>query len=283
MFALAYSFASVASCMSKIGIIVGSFVAGVVTGCVTLHLLTPDQGHAGERASGQEVIAGGRSLRSVNSAISTEGVSRLQSQIVQLDGVSEMQQGEEPAEFVVIPSKLLESFAGGSASASVHSNLFSNDSDVELLLNISDQEKSQLQNGWRVMQRTLKRVELEHVEIGETQDGSVTIAIPSLTDQIADAGNEFKSEVGAVLGENRAKAFSAIKQLDSAFKNEEPTTYTIKMESTGDGFWRYHIKQQGGQGNNAWVGSKVPQRLRHLTEAANIVGELEVQADEPED
>lgn len=286
MFALSGGLTSVTSCMSKIGVVIGSFIVGAISGGLVVHFSTSNRITAGEKSVAGEShqrVEGRRNEGGQNKAETQNSFSRLQSQIVQLEGVQEMQGEDEAKEFVVIPSALLKSFAGNAGSADIHASLFADDADVEKLLNISDQEKAQLQNNWRAMQRKLKKVELANAEIGETADGSVTITLPSMTDQMLEIGDEFKSSIGGVLGENRGKAFSAIKQLDSAFVNEEPTSYSVKMESTGDGFWRYHIKQQGGQGNKAWVGSKVPHRLRHLTEAANIVGELEVKEDDPED
>ena len=84
----------------------------------------------------------------------------------------------------------------------------------------------------------------------------------------------------SILGENRGLAFSAIKQLDSAFSVAEgDTTYLVKMESIGDGFWRYHMKQQAASGNRAWLGQQIPTHLRHLTEVADIDSKLETPAE----
>ncbi|MFD2160097.1 hypothetical protein ACFSW8_14425 [Rubritalea tangerina] len=216
-------------------------------------------------------------------ASDSDAMTKLQAEIVQLEGVQQMQNEDEDVSFVVVPSKLLQEYASRMERAQVGGDLFSNDRKVEEILNISDQEKMQLQRGWREMQRRMKKAQLAKVEVSDGEDGSVQIAVPELSEQISEIGRQYQAEVGAVLGENRGKAFAAIKQLDSAFEQAGgEVKYSVKMESTGDGFWRYHIKQSGGAGSRAWVGSKIPQSLRHLTEVAEIRSELDQAPEEDE-
>ena len=259
-------------------------VAGAATAVAVISVSNKSNGKPAQTVSWKshrnDVRGQGEDKEIMGAAGSSVALSRLQSELVQLDGVDQMRSDENSAGFVVVPSRLLEEFSSKLSKLELKDELFTSDSRVEDILKITDQEKAQLQRSWREMQRKLKRAEVKCVKIDEVDDGSVCIQVPDMSKEVLAMGEHYKASVASVLGENRGLAFSAIKQLDSAFSvAEEDTTYFVKMESIGDGFWRYHMKQQGASGNRAWLGQQIPTHLRHLTEEADIVSELESPAE----
>lgn len=210
-------------------------------------------------------------------------VSPLQTDLTKIEGVQQMTAASEKSDLVVVPTSLLRKYSNASASQVVRAGLFANSKEIQKALNITDQEKAQMQRNWREVRTRMRRVEIETATVEELEDGAVKINVPDLKDRYMVLGRDFGQRLVGILGENRATAFSAAQHLGEVFSPEGESSYTIRMEATGNGYWRYHISQSGAQGGGAWVGAKVPAHLRHLTVHANIVSELETPEAESED
>ncbi|MGB0774367.1 MAG: hypothetical protein ACPG32_06140 [Akkermansiaceae bacterium] len=188
------------------------------------------------------------------------------------------------ADLIVVPVDLLEKLASSGKQIDVHDDLFSSSGELIEALQISDREKAGLQHAWRQARAKLREIEAANAKSVTLKDGSVQITVPNLKTQISKIGDEFNQVLSNHLGPNRAAAFSGARGLNQAFSSlAGEAIYTVKVEATGDGRWRYKMHQQGPRSNKAWIGDNVPEVIRHLTDAANIRANLNPKDDEEED
>lgn len=182
---------------------------------------------------------------------------------------------EENGRLVVVPAGLLEKLAARHQTMDPNQELFTQDGELESLLQISGREKAALQQAWRDTRRKLRDLEVAKIVHERLPDGSVKIVVPDLSAEVSAIGGGFRTSLAAQLGENRARAFAAARQLDGAFSRPGgETTYEVKVEAAGNGRWRYKMRQQGPGGSKVWVGDNAPRAIRHLTDAANIRSNL---------
>ncbi len=172
-----------------------------------------------------------------------------------------------------VPAALIRelSLAGGIRSAG--QDLLSRDGKMEELLQITDQEKAVVQKAWTQSLQKIKELEASSSQSEDQEDGSVQITVPDLSRDRAELGKGFQSLVNDTLGDNRGDVFLAMKQVDRMFAPQSgQRVYTVSVEAIGDGRWRYHMVSVDGEGKRrVWVGEKVPNEIRHLTDAAKIV------------
>jgi len=201
--------------------------------------------------------------------------------IMSLEDLSGLSTFDENQSLVVVSTSLLEKLAARKGNQTLKEDLFSQDGELEEILQITDQEKEKLQGAWKEARQIRRKLEVSRSEAERLSDGSVKITVPGLAQEVADIGNSFYEQLVLELGDNRASAFASLRQLDSAFQllNEE-SKYTVKVESTGDGGWRYKMSVQGPSGSKSWVGESIPESIRHLAEAADIPVKLEVAEEE---
>ena len=187
-----------------------------------------------------------------------------------------MIEAAEPEGVVMVPSSLIEELSKSKGSSKLGQELFDRDGQVEEILTITDQEKAVVQTEWRSMRDRVRQLEAQSSSSEDLEDGTVKITVPSLVGQMGAMGEEFGVSVKRTLGENRGEVFLALKQVDQVFTPEDgERTYGVKVESTGNGSWRYHMTLEGASGRRVWVSDKVPDEIRHLTDAARIFPEIE--------
>jgi hypothetical protein len=266
---------------------IGSFVAGAILSSVISAGFNSVAGNAQTSDNRTSVVVESEQPEqkdAVAGRMNTNRVSPFQATLSEVEGVQQMVSDDEKLdEFVVVPSSLIASFSNSSKSQILRGGLFANASAIQEALKISDNEKAQMQRNWRAVLKQMKRVEREGAKVEELENGLVQINVPAMEEPYEKLGESFQEGLVNVLGENRATAFSAAQHLQDVFSPKGELSYVVKMEATGDGFWRYHITQSGADGGATWVGSKVPRHLRHLTEKAKIVSELEIPKSESED
>lgn len=189
---------------------------------------------------------------------------------VQKNDSGELVEGSSPE--VVIPLDLLEklSVRGGKRSLSV--NILDHNDELVELLNISQKEQKQIKESWQYVRARIRSLESDRCQAKDLEDGSVLITVPDLSSDVRELGATFQEEIMSILGDNRGRVFSGIKQCDHLFtRTPGEVAYRVKVESVGDGRWRYHMAVNGADGNKTWVGETVPEQIRHLTDAARIV------------
>ena len=263
----------------------GSFVLGAaLSGVLVSSFAGKNKVQRSEHAdsSYQDVVQSANASKVANQAVAGNG-SALQADLTQIEGVQQMIIEDEKNDLVVVPTSLLGKYSKSSTSQILRAGLFANSKEIQQALKITDQEKAQMQRNWREVRKQMKRVERDAAKVEELENGAVKIQVPDLKESYMGLGRDFEQSLVNVLGENRATAFSAAQHLEGVFSPVGEASYTIRMESTGNGYWRYHISQSGAQGGGTWVGTKVPVYLRHLTERANIVSELKTPAEESEE
>ncbi|MCP5537012.1 MAG: hypothetical protein H7A51_12395 [Akkermansiaceae bacterium] len=176
---------------------------------------------------------------------------------------------------VVVPAALLENLSAEKMTVSWSQDLFSGHGGALASLQITDREKGMVQREWRATQQAVRKLQASHVRSERKPDGSVSMVVPDLSADLSRIGSRFYEKLESHLGENRAGALAAVNQLNGLFNQPGgETVYTVRMESVGNGQWRYHMSQRGPEGNRTWVGDSVPLPIRHLTDAANIQANL---------
>ena len=102
------------------------------------------------------------------------------------------------------------------------------------------------------------------------------ISVPDLSNAMTGVGEDFRTSVRGILGDDRGDVFLAMKQADRMFSAPEGgRTYVVTVEETGAGGWRFRMTQEGGDGRRMWVGDSIPDEIRHLTDPARIVPSLD--------
>jgi hypothetical protein len=199
-------------------------------------------------------------------------------------GGPELTEPGQDSKLVSVPAALIRelSLAGGTRSAG--QDLFSRDGKMEKLLQITDQEKAVVQKAWRQSCQKIQELEARSSKSEDQEDGSVQITVPDLSRDRGELGKGFQSSVNDTLGDNRGSVFLAMKQVDRMFAPKAgQRVYTVSVEAVGDGRWRYHMASVDGDGKRrVWVGEKVPNEIRHLTDAAKIVPSMHPPEDEEE-
>ena len=192
---------------------------------------------------------------------------------------------EEPEEdLVAVPKSLIKELSLAAGSRTVGQALFSKDGKVEATLQIVDREKAALQTTWRSSREKIRALEARSAQAEDLEDGSVRITLPDLTDDMQGVGKEFHTSVRGILGDNRGEIFLAMKQADQLFAPPAgERSYTVSPEATGDGGWRFRMTLEDANGQRVWVGEGIPEEIRHLTDAAQIIPSLEQPEGAPED
>lgn len=252
------------------GMVVGFFIGDALSS-------SDERGMVGEVAGQGASSRGGRIERNIRSGgIQAHGGERGENESVDLGTLSGLSVPVENGNLVIVPTELLEKLSLGNKNQSLDGDLFSQEGELEAILQITDGEKKNLQRAWMRTREFRRDLETRNSVSERLPDGSVKITLPGLAQEVADIGNSFYEQLVVELGDNRASAFASLRQLDSAFQlPEEETIYTVEVESTGDGAWRYKMNEKGPAGNKVWVGNSIPESIRHLTEAADIPMKLE--------
>jgi len=174
-------------------------------------------------------------------------------------------------QLVVVPASLIGALSRAGGVRSFEQDLFSSDGEIEIYLQITDREKSTIQQAWRKTRKQVYQLESLSAKSEDMSDGSVRIIVPDLSVEMKDCGEGFQNSVSEALGGNRAEAFIQMKQLDRMLTPPEGArVWTVKVEAVGDGRWRYHMGYEGPQGRKVWVGDSVPKEIRHITDTAKI-------------
>lgn len=190
--------------------------------------------------------------------------------------------GEAPTEagIVWIPATLLSELDSSSGLRSLGQELFGGDGKIEGLLGVTDQEKASIQTSWRDTQGKIRSLEAATMSSAQSPDGAVRITVPDLSDGLRKIGEGFGADVRKSLGDNRGDVFLAVKQMDRLFSPEiGERTYEVKAEPSGAGQWRFHIVIEDTNGRRVWVSDKIPDEIRHLTDAAKIIPSLATPSD----
>ncbi len=242
-------------------------VVGVVLGHFLPLKNQSDQSSPGE--SDDEA----RSARSGVGSHVDFGASRRPDQDLGGGAAPEFSESGQDSRLLSVPAALIRelSLAGGTRSAG--QDLFSRDGEMEKLLQITDQEKAVVQKAWAQSLQKIQELEARSSKSEDLEDGSVQITVPDLSRDRGELAKGFRSSVNDTLGDNRGDVFLAMKQVDQIFTPKSgQRVYTVSVEAIGDGRWRYHMASVDGEGKRrVWVGEKVPNEIRHLTDAAKIV------------
>ena len=190
----------------------------------------------------------------------------------------------QDADLVTVPTSLILELSLATGTRSAGQALFSRDGKIEKILKITDQEKAMVQKAWRQSRQKIQELEANASTSESLEDGSVKITVPDLAKGMGDLGEGFQSTVEKTLGENRSEVFLAMKQVDRIFApSAGERTYSVAVESIGDGRWRYHMTLEGAGGRRVWVSENVPNEIRHLTDAAKIVPTMNQPSSEDEE
>lgn len=196
-------------------------------------------------------------------------------------GLTELPQDEN---LVTVPTSLISQLSLATGTRSAGQDLFSRDGKIEQILQITDQEKSVVQKAWRQSRHKVYELEAKASKSENLEDGSVKISVPDLANEMGALGEGFQSAVKNTLGGNRGEVFLAMKQVDQIFTPQAgERTYQVAVESIGDGRWRYRMTLEGAAGRRVWVSEKVPDEIRHLTDAARIVPTMNPASDDDEE
>ncbi len=217
-----------------------------------------------------EVRVGHRTASTANGAGANRR-TRSAADAAVLDLDSGLADPDRDGRLVVVPASLLGTLSQAAGKRSMDQDLFSQDGALEAYLQITDREKKYVQQAWRSVQKEMRQYESNAAQAEDLDDGSVKITVPDMSLAMKGFGDEFSDTVKNALGENRADAFLQMKQVGrllTAVEGEQ--VYKVKVESVGDGRWRYHMAYESPGGRRVWVGERVPDAIRHLTDAANI-------------
>jgi len=202
---------------------------------------------------------------------------------LELAGDSGLKDPNRDGKLVVVPASLIGHLSQAAAKRTLAQNLFSQNGEMEKYLQISDREKSRVQQAWRATQKEMRQYENNAAETEDLTDESVKITVPDMSLAMKGFGDDFQETVQETLGENRADAFIQMKQIDQILTpTEGDKVYTVKVEAIGDGRWRYHMSFESVDGRRVWVGESVPEEIRHITDAAKINPELNPAEEEEE-
>ncbi|QQL45889.1 hypothetical protein [Sulfuriroseicoccus oceanibius] len=166
---------------------------------------------------------------------------------------------------VVLPSDALSLLSSVQVRVP-QGRLFENNDPAEAALGIVDQEKAELQQAFR---KAL--AEVKAAEAGATnfipEDGGVTMLTVSPTPAARNRLRaEFASRASEILGDERGKAFVAIKGGDALFgAGDMEKNYMIEETDTG-----YRISVMEGDDRRVLIGDSVPETLRHITDVAGL-------------
>ena len=185
---------------------------------------------------------------------------------------------------VTVPASLISELSLAAGTRSAGQALFSRDGKMEKVLKITDQEKAVVQKAWRRSRHDINELEARAAMSESLEDGSVKITVPDLAKGMGALGEGFQATVENTLGGNRSDVFLAMKQVDRIFAPPAgERTYSVAVEAIGDGRWRYHMTLEGPSGRRVWVSEKVPNEIRHLTDAAKIVPSMNPPEDEEDE
>ena len=184
---------------------------------------------------------------------------------------AELTEAEGDGSLVMVPASLIGELSRTAGTRSLGQELFSRDGKIEEYLRITDQEKAAVQTAWKSSRQRIRDLEATSSKSEDLEDNSVKITVPDLTNGMGVLGEDFKSSVKDVLGGNRGEVFLEMKQVKKIIAPPAgERIYTLKVEPTGDGGWRYHTVFENAGERRVWVGASVPNEIRHLTDAAKI-------------
>lgn len=191
---------------------------------------------------------------------------------------------DQDGPLVVVPASLLGELSQAAGMRSLGQDLFSQDGKMEQYLQITDREKSAVQHAWRVSRKQVRALEARAARAEDLEDGSVRITVPDLSEGVVGLGRDFLTSITDTLGENRADVFLQMKQVDQIFApSAGERVYQVKVESTGDGRWRYHMSYESPAGRKVWVGDSIPEEIRHITDASKIDPEMNPELDDEDE
>lgn len=268
---------------------VACLAIGVGMGWLVFHQNTADEKSdpvASSVAKNENLIAKGASSSETGPSTQSRHSARVytaagQAELAKQSGLAKP---TKDGGLVVVSSSLLQAMGKRASSLSIEQDLFSRDGKVESALQISDSEKAAVQQAWRGLREGVRKLEVASSTAVDLEDGSVRITVPNVAQDLGDLAQQFRDGVRISLGDNRAQAFLAMKQVGGMFDQQgTESAYTVRMEATGNGRWRYHISSEKGDQRKTWVGESVPSALRHLTDAATINPNLNAQQFDEED
>lgn len=250
--------------------VVGGFVGGRVIPSGKDDAATTAVDSSEDSRIGRRVIAG-----SVSSEVRASRRIRSESDAAVLDMDSGLEDPARDGKLVVVPAALVGKLSQAAGTRSLGQDLFSQDGEVELYLQITDREKKEVQQAWRTVQKEMREYESNASQTEDLEDGSVKITVPDMSLVMKGFGDDFNAAIKDSMGGNRAAVFLQMKQVDRILTPVEgDQVYTVKVEAAGDGRWRYHMSVESPSGRRVWVGENVPEEIRHLTDAAKINPEM---------
>lgn len=177
---------------------------------------------------------------------------------------------------VIVSSYLIEGLSLASGVRTMDQPLFDREGGESALLQITDHEKASLQTAWRGIKEDIREIEATASYAEELTNGGVRITIMDLSEMRQGIGSQFSSKAREILGDNRARIFMAVKQIERLL--DPPAgerSYTVDVEPAGDHSWRYRMTLEGPSGRRIWVGASIPEEIRHVTDAAGILPRID--------
>lgn len=173
---------------------------------------------------------------------------------------------------VTVSTSLIELLSQREGNRTMGQALLDPEGAVEQALGISDKEMTMIQTSWESTKEQIHELEAHSSTVEELEDYSVKIALPDLSQQLNGLANQFSLSVQETLGQNRAEVLLAAKQINQLMKKSaQERIYTIAAESLKEGEWRFNMTLESKEGRRVWVGNSIPEEIRHLADAAQIL------------
>ena len=256
----------------------------LIIGLVLGRFSVSDDRSNGERLEVDETLNREQALSRVSPRERISMANRGEGVAVVSSADSDVSELPQDVNLVTVPASFISELSLGIGTRSVGQDLFSRDGKIEKLLQITDQEKAVVQKAWRQSRQKIYEHEAKVSTSESQEDGSVKITVPDVAKGMGSLSQSFESTVKNTLGENRGDVFLAIKQVDRIFAPPVgERTYKVAVEAIGDGRWRYHMTLEGPAGRRVWVSDNVPNEIRHLTDAAQIVPTMNPTSDEDDE
>lgn len=187
--------------------------------------------------------------------------------------VRESGRKEEGADELVISRSFLAELSSASKKRTIKNRLFDREDLIAEHLNITVGEKAQIESLWNTIKEEIEYLESSRCIVNIPGDGPAVITVPDLSTELPAVSQGLRVQLESILGEQRASIFSSAKQLESIVETSQGERhYEIKFEPIPNARWRYHITSSGEAGKRTWVTEdNIPEEIRHLTDAANIV------------
>ncbi len=152
-------------------------------------------------------------------------------------------------------------------------NFFSHDDAVVSLLEVEADQQQAIETHWSQVQATMEADDIQLAEFRDEADGSFTIQLADSPELEKKAQQKFLSQLEASLGEARGRALFALKGGEQLFdRGAEGVDRSIRIsfEDQGNGAYRYRIEEHNGENQRVYLADAIPEKYRHLTDAAGV-------------